>query len=242
MYYEIHGSRRGTEPSLVLLHGGGSTITTSFGELIEPLARTRQVIAFEQQGHGHTADLVDRPFSFEQSADDTAALLRELKVERADLFGYSNGGHIALTVAIRHPELVRRLVVESAMVARDGCDPQFWAGFDHASLDNMPAELKEAYQRVAPHPGQLQLLHDKCVKRMVEFRDWPRAEIHSIAAPTLIVTGDHDIVRPEHAVDLYRLLPHARLAILPGTDHMTMVKRADWLVPMVTGFLDAPAE
>jgi pimeloyl-ACP methyl ester carboxylesterase len=77
---------------------------------------------------------------------------------------------------------------------------------------------------------------------MVEFRDWPRAEIHSIAAPTLIVTGDHDIVRPEHAVDLYRLLPHARLAILPGTDHMTMVKRADWLVPMVTGFLDAPAE
>src|SRR5262245_6839298 len=109
MYYEIHGVANDRTP-LVLLHGGGSTIDTSFGNVLPALARTRRVIAFEQQGHGHTAD-VDRPFSFEQSAEDTAALLKSLKIERADFFGYSNGGNIALLMGIRHPEMVRKLVV-----------------------------------------------------------------------------------------------------------------------------------
>jgi predicted alpha/beta-fold hydrolase len=109
MYYEIHGPVRGKNPPLVLLHGGGSTIDTTFGKVLPFLAKTRQVIAFEQQGHGHTADIVDRPFTFEQSADDTVALMNHLEIEKADFFGFSNGGNIALQIAIRYPNRVRKL-------------------------------------------------------------------------------------------------------------------------------------
>ena len=235
VYYEIHGTGR----PLVLLHGGGSTIDTSFGRVLPSFAKTRRVIAFEQQGHGHTAD-VDRPFSFEQTADDTAALLRYLKVERADFFGYSNGGSVALQLAIRHPELVRKLVVASAMFRRDGLYPEFWESMRHATPESMPAELRDAYLRVAPHPEQLTTFHDKSVKRMLEFKDWRPEDIQSIVAPTMVMIGDADIVRPEHAVQMFRLLPHAQLAVLPGTDHMTLVKRADWQVSMIEAFLDAP--
>ena len=119
MYYEIHGAGK----PLVLLHGGGSTIETSFGRVIDSLAKTRQVIAFEQQGHGHTADIAQRPFTFEQSAEDTAALLKYLHIDQADFFGYSNGGNIALLMGIRHPDMVRKLIVESAMYKRDGLAP-----------------------------------------------------------------------------------------------------------------------
>jgi pimeloyl-ACP methyl ester carboxylesterase len=238
MYYEVHGS--GDGPPLVLLHGGGSTIETSFGKVLPLLAKTRKIIAIEQQGHGHTNDIADRPYTFEQSADDTAELLKQLHVEQADFFGYSNGGHIALEMATRHPEMVRKLVVESAMVKRDGAPPEFWQGFAHATLANMPAELREAYLKVAPDPNGLQMMHDKCVQRMVAFKDWPTEQIRSIAAPTLIMTGDGDLVRPEHAVEMFRMLPHAQLAILPGTDHMAMPDRADWQASMIGPFLDAP--
>jgi pimeloyl-ACP methyl ester carboxylesterase len=117
LYYEIHGAARLDQPPLVLLHGGGDTIETSFGHVLPALARTRQIIALEQQGYGHTAD-VDRPFSFEQSA--------YLRIERADLFGFSNGGTIALQVAIRHPRVVRKLVAASPFFKRSGGDPWFW--------------------------------------------------------------------------------------------------------------------
>ena len=239
MYYEIHGATDGKNPPLVLLHGGGSTIETSFGNVLPSFAKTRQIIAFEQQGHGHTAD-IDRPFTFEQSADDTAALLRYLKIERADFFGYSNGGNVALQVAIRHPNLVHKLVVASAMFKRDGLYPELWESMKHATLESMPAELRETYLRVAPNPGNLRVFHDKCVKRMLEFKDWRLEDIQSINAPTMVMIGDDDIVRPEHAVEMFRVLPHAQLAVLPGTDHMTLVERADWQVSMIEAFLDAP--
>ena len=239
IYYEIRGAANGQNPPLVLLHGGGSTIDTSFGGVLASFAKTRQVIAFEQQGQGHTAD-VDRPFTFEQTADDTAGLLRYLKIQRADFFGYSNGGSIALQMAIRHPELVRKLVVASAMFKRDGLYPEFWESMKHSTPENMPPELRAAYLRVAPHPEQLPTMHDKSVKRMLEFKDWRPEDIRSIEAPTLVMIGDSDIVRPEHAVDMFRLLPHAQLAVLPGTDHMTLVKRNDWEVSMIGAFLDAP--
>lgn len=238
LYYEIHGTPNG-EPPLVLLHGGGSTIETSFAAYLPTLAKTRQVIAFEQQGHGHTAD-VDRPFTFEQSADDAAALLQYLKVERADFFGYSNGGSIALQIAVRHPAIVRKLVVASAMFTRDGLPPEFWEGMRHASLQSMPQELQEAYRRVAPNPEQLQSFHDKSVRRMLDFKDWPDAVIHGITAPTLVMVGDADVIRPEHAVRMFRLLPHAELAILPGMDHMRMVANADAQLPLIERFLAAP--
>lgn len=240
MYYEIHGAVNGNDPPLVLLHGGGSTIETSFGMVLPALAKTRQVIAFEQQGHGRTADIFDRPFTFEQSADDAAGLLRHLNIGKADFLGYSNGGHIALQMAISHPGLVRKLIVESAMFQRDGSDSVFWKSFEHAKLDDMPLELRKAYLGTAPHPEDLPTFFTKSVQRMLHFRGWTPEEIRSINAPTLVLIGDHDIVRPEHAVRMFRLLPNARLAILPGTDHMTIVNRSDWLIPMVESFLDAP--
>jgi len=240
IYYEVHGSANRKIPPLVLLHGGGSTIDTSFGKILPALAKSRQVIAFEQQGHGHTADIVDRPFTFEQSANDTAGLLRHLNIGKADFFGYSNGGHIALQVAISHPDLVRKLVVESAMFHRDGSDPGFWGSFEHATQGDMPPELREAYLGVAPHPGDLPSFFAKSVQRMLNFKGWTPEDLQSINAPTLVMIGDHDIVRPEHAVLMFRLLPNAQLAVLPGTDHMTIVNRSDWLVPMIETFLDPP--
>jgi pimeloyl-ACP methyl ester carboxylesterase len=240
IYYEIHGIPNPGRPPLVLLHGGGDTIGTSFGHVLPALARGRQVIAFEQQGYGHTADIADRPFSFEQSADDTAALLEYLHIGQADLFGFSNGGTIALQVAIRHPEVVRKLVVASGFFKRDGGDPSFWEGMAQAKLEHMPKELKEAYLKVAPHPENLQMFFDKAVQRMRDFKDIPADTIRGIAAPTLVLVGDADVVRPEHAVETVRLLPHAQLAVLPGTDHMRLMTRAEWLVPMVREFLDAP--
>ena len=238
LYYEIHGKPAKDGVPLVLLHGGGSTIETSFKRLLPLLAKHRQIIAFEQQGHGHTAD-VDRPFSFAQSADDAAALLAYLHVAKADFFGYSNGGHISIEIALRHPGLVRRLVVESAFASRDGADPQFWAGFEHAKLDDMPAELKQAYLAAAPHPDQLPVFFEKSVQRMREFKGWTPEQLKSITAPTLLVLGDRDVVRVEHAVQMQRLLPDARLAVLPGADHMRVVQDAALVAPMVDEFLGA---
>src|SRR5438093_10701171 len=179
MYYEIHGVANGGQPPLVLLHGGGSTIDTSFGKVLPAFAKTRRVIAFEQQGHGHTAD-VDRPFSFEQSAEDTAALLKYLHVDLADFFGYSNGGNIALLMGIRHPDMVRKLIVESAMFKRDGLVPGFWDSVQHGTLQSMPGELGAAYLDVVPHPHAWRGVHDKCRDRTREFTDWRPEDIQSI--------------------------------------------------------------
>lgn len=241
MYFEIHGVANSTQPPLVLLHGGGDTIQTSFGQLLPALARERRVIAFEQQGYGHTADIADRPFGFEQSADDTAALLRYLQIETADLLGFSNGGTIALQVAIRHPHVVRKLVLASALVTRDGAYPWLWDAMANARLENMPQQLQEAYLAVAPRPQDLRTMHDKAAERVRGFRDIPAEAIRGITAPTLLVIGDADVIRPEHAVEMFRRLPDARLAVLPGTDHMQVMTRTTWLAPMVHGFLDAPA-
>src|SRR5262249_9842214 len=143
LYYEVHGAAVAGRAPLVLVHGGGSTLDTSFGALLPAIARSRQVVAFDQQGHGRTED-ADRPFSFPQSADDAVALIQSLDIDRADFMGYSNGGHIAIEIAIRHPAVVRRLVIESAMFDRSGADPQFWAGFEGARLESMPEDLQRA--------------------------------------------------------------------------------------------------
>jgi pimeloyl-ACP methyl ester carboxylesterase len=239
VYFEIHGAAHPGKPPLVLLHGGGDTIQTSFGQILPALAAGRQVIAFEQQGYGHTADIPGRPFTFEQSADDTAALLGWLGIERADLFGFSNGGTIALQVAIRHPAVVRRLVLASALFTRDGAYPWLWEAMATATLETMPQELKDEYLRVAPHPENLRMFHDKSAQRMRDFKDIPAEAIRGVTAPALVVVGDSDVIRPEHAVETFRLLHDAQLAILPATDHMNVTARVEWLVPMIGRFLDA---
>jgi len=237
LYYEVHGQPRPGAVPLVLLHGGGSTIETSFGKLLPLLSKDRQVIAFEQQGHGHTADVRDRPFSFRQSADDAAALLRHLQLEKADFFGYSNGGHIALEIALHHPGVVRALVLQSMMYSREGCDPAFWAGFKDAKLADMPRELQDAYLETAAHPEELPVFFRKSVERMRGFEGWTDEQIRSIKAPALIVLGDRDIVLVDHAARMQRLLPDAQLAVVPGADHMTIVSRADEVAALVQRFL-----
>lgn len=241
IYFEIHGTAHPERPPLVLLHGGGDTIKTSFGRILPELARARQIIAFEQQGYGHSADIADRPFSFEQSADDITGLLHYLHIEKADLFGFSNGGTIALQVAIRHPKRVRKLVLASALAKRDGAYSWLWEAMPKATLENMPSELKEEYLKVAPHPENLRMFHDKAVQRMRDFKDIPADAIRGITAPTLVIVGDADVIRPEHAVELFRAFPKAQLAVLPGNDHMKVTARTVWLVTMISTFLDAPA-
>jgi pimeloyl-ACP methyl ester carboxylesterase len=238
MYFEIHGEPRAASPPLVLLHGGGDTIQTSFARILPLLARSRQVIAFEQQGYGRTADIADRPFGFEQSADDTAALLDYLQVADADVLGFSNGGTIALQLAMRHPRRVRRLVVVSALMQRAWADPQFWESMRTAGPEAMPPELREAYLAVAPRPEDFETFFYKSRNRMRDFRDVQDDAIRAIAAPTLVVGSDRDVVRLEGAVALFRLLRRAELAIVPGTEHAAITSRTDWLVPMIETFLD----
>ena len=150
IYYEIHGSGK----PLVLLHGGGSTIQSTYGRVLPELAKTHLVIAVELQAHGHTLD-IDRPLSFEQDADDVAALIRKLQIKKADFMGFSNGGTTCIQIAIRHPEIVNKLVLASTTYKREGMQPGFFDGFKHASLDNMPAQLKEAYLLANPDPSGL---------------------------------------------------------------------------------------
>lgn len=245
MYYEIHGPADGVP--LVLLHGGGSTIDVTFGRILPILARGRRVIAVEEQGHGRTADR-DAPVRFETSADDVAALLRHLGVAQADLFGFSNGASVALQVAIRHPALVRKLVFASAMTKRDGAQPQLWEFMRQADFSSMPQPLKDAFLRVNPDTAKLRVMHDKDAERMRSFADVPDVLVRSVRAPTLVVIGDRDIVKPEHALELTRLIPDARLLVLPAGhgDYLgeaVMTQRETRLPELTAGlvgeFLDA---
>jgi pimeloyl-ACP methyl ester carboxylesterase len=239
MYYEIHGSGK----SLVLLHGGGSTIESTFGHILPELAKTHQVIAIELQAHGHTPD-IDRPLSFEQDADDVAAVLRQLHIEKADIMGFSNGGMTALQIAIRHPDLVNKLVLASTPYKRDGMQPGFWEGLQDASLENMPKPLKEAYLKANPDPKGLQAMFDRDRARMLAFKDFSDPDIHAIQAPALVINGDADVVRAEHALSLSHLLPHAQLVILPSGhgDFIGEICAADKnseIPPLVTTMIEA---
>jgi pimeloyl-ACP methyl ester carboxylesterase len=213
MYYEIVGSGY----PLVLIHGGGSTINTTFGAILPFLAHNHQVIAVEMQAHGRTSD---RPAaeSFQQDADDIAELLKQLGVTAADIFGFSNGGQTAIEIALRHPHVVRHIIIASAFYAREGTPAEFWDGFEQPKFSDMPQLYKDEYLKLNPDPDALMNMFNKDVNRMRTFQDWKKDDIRTIQAPTLIIIGDQDIVRPEHAVEMYRLLPNARLAILPG-DH-----------------------
>jgi pimeloyl-ACP methyl ester carboxylesterase len=245
MYYEIHGEGQ----PLALLHGALSAIGTSFGKLLPDLAKERQVIAVEMQGHGHAAD-IDRPLRYEYLADDIAALLTQIGIEQADLFGWSLGAGVALQTAIRHPESVRKLVLASVTYNSGGLYPELLAGIGNLTPEDMAGTpFYEEYIRIAPHPQDFPRLFARQQQLDSEPQDWPVEAIRAIKAPALLIIGDSDIVRPEHAVELFRLLaggvagdlvglPRSQLAILPGTTHVTLVERAEWLVSMITRFLD----
>ena len=242
MYYEIYGQGK----PLVLIHGGGSTIETTFGRVIPMLAQKYKVIALDLQAHGRTSDR-EASESFEQDADDVVTLLKNLKISKADFFGFSNGGTTAVQIAIRHPEIVNKIILGSALCKRNGVPDQFWDFMKQASLANMPEQLKEAYLKVSNNPKGLQVMHDKDAERMVNFKDIPDEQIESIKANTLIIIGDNDVIKPEHAIEMHRQIANSELAIIPGvhgeyigeiTTLKTDPKEADFVIPMIERFLD----
>jgi pimeloyl-ACP methyl ester carboxylesterase len=248
MYYEIHGSG---EP-LLLLHGAFGAIDL-WGPILTTLAEHHQVIAVEFQGHGHTADIIDRPLDYEQLADDVAALMGHLGIAQADVVGYSMGGTTGLQLAIRHPERVRKLVAVSPNYRSDGYYPELLAGLQMMTPDIFTGTReKAAYLRHAPHPEDFPVLVEKQKVLPQDFA-FPDEDVEGITAPTLVVLGDSDVVRPEHGVALFRLLgggvpadltgslPNSQLAILPGTTHASIVlDRADELLTVIEPFVAAP--
>jgi pimeloyl-ACP methyl ester carboxylesterase len=243
MYYEIHGVG---EP-LVVLPGAYMTVEL-MGDLVPALAKSRQVIAVEFQGHGHTAD-IDRPFAYDQFADDTAALLDHVGIPQADVYGYSLGGGVALQLGLRHPRHVRKLAIASASYSSDGLYPEVSGGIENVTpemFDGTP--WREAYDRTAPDSSRFPTLVDKLKQLDLTPFDW---RIDELTAPALILIGDSDGTRLEHAVDMFRRLgggvfgdlapelPASQLAILPGTTHVGMLERSGWISSMITTFLAA---
>jgi len=248
MYYEIHGKGQ----PLVLLHGAFSAIGTSFGKILPGLAKTRQVIAFELQGHGRTAD-IDRPLTMEGMMEDVAAALPQLGIEQADVLGYSTGGIVALHLAVRHPEMLRKLVLMSVSYTLSGVHPGLMEGMGEMKPEMMyGSPWHEEYKRLAPRPEDFTRLFEKKTQMDRQIKDFSEEAIRGIKAPTLLMIGDSDLIRPEHAVEMFRLLgggvfgdtpagmPNSQLAVLPGTSHVTIADRADWLVSMINSFLDTP--
>jgi len=244
MYYEIHGSGA----PLVLIHGGGSTIQTTFRRVLHSFAEKHKVIAVELQAHGHTAD-IDRPLSFVQDADDVAELLKQLHISKSDIFGFSNGASTTLEIAIRHPELVNKIIVASTFFKKDGAPAWFWDMMAHPTFEGMPQPLKDAYLQINPDTNALYTMYKRDVARMQSFKDINEEDIKAINAPALIIIGDEDVVRPEHAVEMFRLLPNARLSIFPGghgayigevTTGMEHSKIPDLTVSVIEEFLNEP--
>ena len=247
MYYEIHGDGS----PLVLLHGAMGTIDSCFANLLPALAAARQVVAVELQGHGHTAD-VDRPLSYQQMAADTAVLLEALGIGTADLVGYSMGGAVALELAMRHPALVRRVVYAGGTsYRRDGLYPEMLEEPESAADDLTGSVWHKAYLRVAPDPSRWPDLVAKNFELDRTFAGWPDEDIQAVTPPVLLIIGDSDIVRPEHMMKMFRLLgggvigdiaglPASQLAVLPGTSHVGLLDRVDWLQSMILEFLGSP--
>jgi pimeloyl-ACP methyl ester carboxylesterase len=239
MYYELHGHAAGDQPPLLLLHGGFLSIATSFSQMLPRLAATRKVVAVEQQGHGHTAD-IDRPLTFEQEAADTAEALRQLGLGPVDVYGYSDGGNVALGLAIRHPELVRKLAIAGTNVTNEGLIPGLYDFLAELSPEVLGNELRELYEAEAPRPEDWPVLVEKVRQQVVALEGWTPEQLQGLTAPTLVIIGDEDIVTPEHALDIVRLIPNAHLAVLPMRDHLELGTRPEWQLAMLEEFFPAP--
>jgi pimeloyl-ACP methyl ester carboxylesterase len=250
IYFEEHGDGPGRP--LVLVHGALSGIGTSFGPLLPLLSRTRRVIALELPGHGRTPDL-DRPLTVENFAGDVVGLLDRLGLPAADVFGWGLGAAVALHLGTAVAERVGRLVLASVSFDRGGLHPGLLDGIQDLRPEHLHgSELHDEYLRLAPDPAGWHRLVTRMKALDANPPEWTPAQIRALVPPVLIVAGDSDIVRPEHAMRMFRLLgggvagdlaglPRCRLAILPGTTHTSLPHRAALLAPMVEDFLDEEA-
>jgi pimeloyl-ACP methyl ester carboxylesterase len=236
MYYETQGNGR----PLLLLHGGLTTIDISFAKMRPALAKRWTTIAIEQQAHGHTAD-IERPLAYEQMVEDTAAVLKHLNVAEADLFGWSDGGIVALGLAARHPNLVRKVAIIGAGYNAEAETPEFKKRMAALRADDARmAPFREAHAKIAPTPGSWPVLIDKVKAMYFAFAGWSEDEMRALKAPLLVMLGDADFTRPEHALELFRMVPNGRLAVLPGSDHSAPITRSEWVTAMLIDFFDAP--
>jgi len=243
MYYEVSGQG---DP-LIVLHGAYMNIE-SMGEIIPKLAETHRVYALEFQGHGRTTD-IDRPITYPNLADDVAAFMNTVGLERADVFGYSMGAAAALQLAIRHPAKVNKLVVASAAYDTAGWQPEFRAFVPQMTPEmfvNTP--LEDEYRKLAANPDGFRALVEKLIALEKEPMDWEE-DVKGLQVPVLIIAGDADVVTLEHSVALFRLLgggamgdmgaplPASRLAVLPATSHSAVITQPELLHALIEPFL-----
>jgi pimeloyl-ACP methyl ester carboxylesterase len=226
------------------------TIPSNWEGWIAELSRTRKVIAVEMQGHGRTAD-IPRELSSENHADDVAALLQYLKLSRADLIGYSMGGGVAMQVAVRHPDQVRKVVVISSTFRRDGRVQEGFDAISKLTADALKGDpIETEYKRLSPTPDQFSKFVERLVAADAEENDLSADQLQSTTAPMFFIHGDADGIRLQHVAEMFRLKggevhgdlrprSASRLAILPNTTHVTLMQRMDIIVPMVNDFLDA---
>ncbi|MCW5713366.1 MAG: alpha/beta fold hydrolase [Bauldia sp.] len=250
IYYEVFGEG----PTLLLLHGAYTSINLNWGAVIPALAEHHQVIAIDAQGHGHTADVPGRPITYEGMADDAAGVLQHLGIATADVLGYSLGGGAALQLAIRHPEMVSRLIVASAGYSSDGYHPEILAGIEMLTPEMFAGTPLEAdYMATAPNPADWPVLMEKLKALDAAPFDWS-ADVAAITAETLLIFGDADALRVPHIAEMFLLMgggvagdyagiPRVRLAVLPGTTHVGVMMQPDLLLAIVEPFLagEAPA-
>jgi pimeloyl-ACP methyl ester carboxylesterase len=252
IYYELRGmtERTGGPAPLLLIHGGGSTIESNWSNLIPELEGSRPVLAVELQGHGRTGS-GDRSPGFAASADDVAVLLDErgLDLGPVDMLGFSNGGQVGMQLAVRHPDLVRRLIVASAPFRRDGMIDGFWPGLEGGTFASMPAQYVEADLAVSNDPHHARRMFELDRELMLGFTDWPDSLPAAIQAPTLVVGGDLDVITRDHLARLSSLIPGGRLLIVPGYHGSYLgevlaagddLRSMRATLPFLIDFLDAP--
>lgn len=249
LYYEVHGELGAARTTPLLLIPGGFLSTESMAQWVAGFAPRRPVVVFDQQGHGRTAD-TPRAMSYEQFGDDAAGLLAALDIGQAHVMGYSQGGGVALQLALRHPQLVTKLIIVSATYRQDGWYPSVLQEIQDVSADffaNTPIE--EAFRRHTPDPAAFDAYLAKMTVLGFEDQNLSDEQMRSIRAGAMVVVGDADAVRLEHAVAMFRLwgggdeaagteVPRARLVVLPATSHVSISAAVPVLEPMMTAFLD----